>query len=173
MAAAMRVRAKARRSCVEDGETRHLTPALSPFCSADFAKRGEGKTLAAFWRNRTFGRFKGSRRELFGDTSPRCSAAAMRFDRRNCVGDGEFGICVEDGETRHLTPALSPFCSADFAKRGEGETLAAFWRNRTFGWFKGSRCELFGDTSPRCSAAAMRFDRRSCVGDGAGKNILV
>jgi hypothetical protein len=31
-------------------------------------------------------------------------------------------------ETKHLTPALSPFCSADFAKRGEGETVAAFWQ---------------------------------------------
>ena len=30
-----------------------------------------------------------------------------------------------DGETMHLTPALSPFCSADSAKRGEGETLPA------------------------------------------------
>ena len=30
--------------------------------------------------------------------------------------------------TKHLTPALSPFCSADSAKRGEGETLPASWR---------------------------------------------
>ena len=29
------------------------------------------------------------------------------------------------GETNHLTPALSPFCSADSAKHGEGETVAA------------------------------------------------
>jgi hypothetical protein len=40
------------------------------------------------------------------------------------------------GATKHLTPALSPFCSADgstgltthSAKRGEGETVAAFWQ---------------------------------------------
>jgi hypothetical protein len=31
-----------------------------------------------------------------------------------------------NGETRHLTPALSPFCSADSAKRGEGETFPAY-----------------------------------------------
>jgi hypothetical protein len=30
-----------------------------------------------------------------------------------------------DGETMHLTPALSPLCSADSAQRGEGETLPA------------------------------------------------
>ena len=29
-------------------------------------------------------------------------------------------------EIKHLTPALPPFCSADSAKRGEGETLPAF-----------------------------------------------
>jgi len=28
-------------------------------------------------------------------------------------------------KTKHLTPALSPFCSADSAKCGEGETLTA------------------------------------------------
>jgi hypothetical protein len=30
---------------VENGKTRHLTRALSSFCSADSAKRGVGKTL--------------------------------------------------------------------------------------------------------------------------------
>ena len=28
--------------------------------------------------------------------------------------------------TKHLSPALSPFCSADSAKRGEGETFPTF-----------------------------------------------
>jgi len=40
-----------------------------------------------------------------------------------------------NGETRHLTPALSPFCFADSAKRGEGETLAACPEGKEF-WFK-------------------------------------
>jgi hypothetical protein len=39
------------------------------------------------------------------------------------------------GKTKHLTPALSPFCSADFVKRGEGETLPAERDNNAF-WFK-------------------------------------
>jgi hypothetical protein len=38
---------------------------------------------------------------------------------------------MTNGETRHLTPTLSPFCSADFAKHGEGETLPASRRLQT------------------------------------------
>ena len=41
------------------------------------------------------------------------------------------------GLTKHLTPALSPFCSADSAKRGEGETLPAV-RHGEAVWFKDS-----------------------------------
>ena len=32
---------------------------------------------------------------------------------------------MEDGETKHLTPALSPFGPSAPAKRGEGETFPA------------------------------------------------
>jgi len=37
----------------------------------------------------------------------------------------------KDGK-KHLTPTLSPFCSADSAKRGEGETLSASADNDIF-----------------------------------------
>ena len=41
------------------------------------------------------------------------------------VGWEDEGLNKAFMNTKHLTPALSPFCSADSAKRGEGETLPA------------------------------------------------
>jgi O-antigen ligase len=38
---------------------------------------------------------------------------------------GYVGLCFRKSPRLHLTPALSPFCSADSAKRGEGEALRA------------------------------------------------
>ena len=44
-----------------------------------------------------------------------------------------------DGETMHLTPALSPFCSADSAKRGEGETLPASMKTSADGFYRATK----------------------------------
>jgi hypothetical protein len=45
-----------------------------------------------------------------------------------------------DGGTKHLTPALSPFCSADSAKRGEGETLPASMKANADGFYGQQNC---------------------------------
>jgi hypothetical protein len=63
------------------------------------------------------------------------------------------------GETKHLTPALSPFCSADgstglttdSAKRGEGETVAASWQIGNVGCtpVQGFNARILSGISPR------------------------
>ena len=85
----------------------------------------------------TFSRSCGRRINSRGRRTTRRGRNAPSVSAKSCVGwfmgreqvEMEQGTFHEpqDGGTRHLTPALSPFCSADSAKRGEGETLPASW----------------------------------------------
>ena len=55
----------------------------------------------------------------------------------------------QDGGTRHLPPALSPFCSADSAKRGEGEALPASWQHHASdGYPENSHASRWKSTKP-------------------------